>query len=94
MLVSNWTLLYLVLRMKHVEEFFYDLLEILNFCQNVNTRVLIELTISRIENEIEALSQILPIIPRFARFFHSISSMRLTNEPERPRLHIPEVSLV
>ena len=46
------------------EEFFFDLLEILNFCQNVNTKSLIELAISRIQNAIEALYQILPIIPR------------------------------
>ena len=51
------------------DEFFFDLLEILNFCQNVNTKPLIELAISRIENAIEALYQILPIIPHEDRVF-------------------------
>ena len=49
------------------EEFFNDLLEIWNFCENANTQPLMGLTILKIENATEALSQMLPIIPREAR---------------------------
>ena len=61
------------------EEFFFDLLEILNFCQNVNTKSLIELAISRIQNATEALYQILPIIPREDRVVTEFLSNFLTS---------------
>ena len=48
----------------------------LNFCEYVNTQPLIKLATSRIENAIEALYQIVPIIPTEGRvaaeFFRNI----------------------
>ena len=49
--------------MKHMGNVFQQSHEVLNFCEHVNTQPVIEVTISRIENTIEALSQILAIIP-------------------------------
>lgn len=49
--------------MKHMGKVFQQSHEVLNFCEHVNTQPVIEVTISRIENTIEALSQILAIIP-------------------------------